>query len=172
VLGAVQSMIGVGKEPHEAISRFCAARGEKEPPELDIDREAGEAYYWQDGHAQVVTIARPKGERRRHLRKYAEGELGEDKSFYFRGPENKLKLRAHNLIMFLQMAEGVDDDTWMHHLRAGDYGRWFEEAIKDPELAEEARQVEANKRIDAATSRQQIAEMVTRRYTAPAKAGA
>jgi hypothetical protein len=169
VLGAVQSMIGVGKEPHEVISRFCQARGEKEPPKLDIDREAGEAYYWHDGHAQVVTIARPRGERRRHLRKYAEGELGEDKSFYFRGPENKLKLRAHNLMMFLQMAEGVDDGTWMHHLREGDYGRWFEEAIKDPELAEEARQVEANKRIDAATSREQIAEMVTRRYTAPAK---
>jgi hypothetical protein len=172
VVKAVEAVIGVGKEPREPVRRFCEARGEKEPPALEIDREAGEAYFWQDGKAQVVTIARPKGERRRHLRKYAEGELGEDKSFYFRGAGNKLNLRAHNLMMFLQIAEGVDDGTWMHHLHQGDYGRWFEQAIKDPELAEEARQVEANKRIDAATSRQQIAEMVTRRYTAPAKAGA
>jgi hypothetical protein len=170
VVASVNAMIGVGKQPQEAITRFCEARGEAPPPTLKVDREAGEAYYWQGGKGQVVTIERPKGERRRHLRKYAEGELGEDKSFYFRGPDNKLKLRAHNLMMFLQIADGVDEDTWMFHLREGDYGRWFEEAIKDPELAEEARQVEANKSIDAKTGREQIREMVTRRYTAPAKA--
>jgi HAD superfamily hydrolase (TIGR01484 family) len=172
VVKAVESVIGVGTEPHEAIARFCEARGKKAPPRLTIDREAGEAYYWQRGKAQVVKIEQPRGERRRHLRKYAEGELGADRSFYFRGSEGKLNLRAQNLLMFLQMAEGVDDATWMHHLREGDYGRWFEEAIKDPEMAEEARQVEANKSIDAATSREMIAEMVQRRYTAPAKASA
>ena len=59
----------------------------------------------------------PRGERQRHRRKYATGTLGPDKSFYFRGPEGSLRLRAQNLGMFLQMADGVDDDTWTYHLR-------------------------------------------------------
>jgi len=42
----------------------------------------------------------------------AEGKLGDDKAFFFRGPEGKLRLRATNLIMFLEMADGVDDATW------------------------------------------------------------
>jgi hypothetical protein len=29
------------------------------------------------------------------------------------------------------MAEGVDDATWLHHLRAGDYSRWLRDSIKD-----------------------------------------
>jgi HAD superfamily hydrolase (TIGR01484 family) len=171
VVKAVESVIGVGKEPGEVVKRFCEARGEPVPPELEIDREAGEAYFWHRGEAQVVTIERPEGERRRHLRKYAEGELGEDKSFYFRGPKDALNLRAQNLIIFMQMAAGVDDETWLHHLRGGDYSRWFTDAIKDGDLAEEARAVEADAKLSAAESRERIAEMITRRYTAPAKAG-
>ncbi len=170
VLQAVESVIGIGKAPREAIARFCEARGAGAPPELEVDREAGQAYFWHGGKAQVITIDPPKGEHRRHIRKYAEGELGEDRSFYFKGPDDKLNLRAQNLMIFLQIATGVDEETWLHHLREGDYSRWFEEAIKDEDLAEEARRVEGDKNLDAATSRERIAEMVTRRYTAPAKA--
>ena len=54
-----------------------------------------------------------RAEHRRHSRKYAEGELPQDRSFYFRGPQGKLNLRAQNLMVFLQMAEGVDDETWL-----------------------------------------------------------
>jgi hypothetical protein len=63
--------------------------------------------------------------RRRHHRRYAEGELGPDRSFYFCGPENKLNLRAQNFILFQQLAEGVNDATWLHYLRHTDYSRWF-----------------------------------------------
>jgi hypothetical protein len=34
------------------------------------------------------------------------------------------------------------DDTWIHHLRQHDYSSWFRDAIKDDELAEEAREIE------------------------------
>jgi hypothetical protein len=61
-----------------------------------------------------------RAERNRHQRKYMQGELGPDKSFYFRGPDNRLNLRAQNLLTFLQMADGVDDETWRYHLRRGD----------------------------------------------------
>lgn len=170
VLQTVETVVAVGTDPREAVARFCEARGEKKPPHLDIDRDADEAYLWLRGEAQVITIEPPAGERRRHLRKYAEGELGEDKSFYFRGPKNALNLRAQNLIVFLQMAEGVDKATWLHHLRNGDYSRWFEEAIKDPGLAEEARAVERDKKMSAADSLARISKLVSERYTAPAKA--
>jgi hypothetical protein len=79
----------------------------------------------------VVRPRAPTGERRRHQRKYAFGELGPDRSFWFRGPENKLNLRAQNLTVFLQLADGVDDGTWLHHLRRGDYSRWIGESVKD-----------------------------------------
>jgi hypothetical protein len=31
--------------------------------------------------------------------------------------------------MCLQIAAGVDDDTWLSHLRRGDYSRWFSRRI-------------------------------------------
>jgi hypothetical protein len=78
------------------------------------DRASDEPPRW-------ISVDRPHQEHQRHTRKYAEGELGEDKSFYFRGPADALNLRAHNLMIFLQMADGVDDATWLHHLHRGDY---------------------------------------------------
>ena len=109
-------------------------------------------------------------ERRRHVRKYAEGELPPDRSFYFVGPEGKLKLRAQNLQMFTQMADGVDDETWLFHLKAGDYSRWFRERIKDETLAAEAEQVERMTGLSGAESRKLIRGAVERYYTLPASA--
>jgi hypothetical protein len=107
-------------------------------------------------------------EHKKHTRKYAEGRLGPDRSFYFRGPDNALNLRAHNLTMFIEIAAGVDNRTWEHHRRLGDYSRWFHEAIKDEELAREVAQVERDTRLDAKESRERIAQTISRRYTAPA----
>ncbi len=36
-----------------------------------------------------------------------------------------MNLKAQNLMIFLQIAEGIDDVTWMHHLRKKDYSDWF-----------------------------------------------
>jgi hypothetical protein len=93
--------------------------------------------------------------------------LGEDHSFYFRGPDNQLNLRAQNLMLFVQIADGVDDRTWMHHLKQGDYSAWFREIIKDRELADEAATIETDDRLNAKESRQKIRGAVIRRYTAP-----
>ena len=67
------------------------------------------------------------------------------------------------------MAEGVDDATWLHHLKRGDYSRWFREAIKDDDLADEAEQAERADAESASVSRAIIREAVTSRYTAPAR---
>ena len=44
---------------------------------------------------------------------------------------------------------------------------WFERAIKDPELAAEARAVEEEKELPAGESRDRILQAVERRYTLP-----
>src|SRR5205085_729125 len=89
-----------------------------------------------------VRVTPSRAERRRHTRKYAEGELPPDRSFYFRGPHGKLNLRAQNLMLFLQLAEGVDEETWLHHLKQGDYSKWFRERIKDTKMAADAEAIE------------------------------
>jgi hypothetical protein len=118
-----------------------------------------------------VKPERPRQAHKRHTRKYAEGDLGKDHSFYFRGPDNALNLRAQNLMLFLQTAAGVDDRTWEHHLRKVDYSAWFLDVIKDDELSKEAAEIEADHALDANESRKRIGDAVTRRYTAPAQAG-
>jgi HAD superfamily hydrolase (TIGR01484 family) len=172
-LMSVDSVIAVGNTPDETIVQFCEAVKAKPPKLAAKALEAGEVLLWsrEKGTApQRVRVTPSRTERHRHTRKYAEGELPPDRSFYFRGPEGKLNLRAQNLMLFLQMADGVDDETWEHHLREGDYSRWFHEGIKDEALASEAAAVEKRTGITAAESRKLIRVAVERRYTQPASA--
>ncbi len=71
-------------------------------------------------------------------------------------------------MIFLEMAAGIDDRTWVHHRQAGDYSRWFREAIKNEQLAREPAEIERDTRLDPKESRDRIAQAVSRRYTAPA----
>ncbi|MGH7136004.1 MAG: hypothetical protein ACREHD_09705, partial [Pirellulales bacterium] len=75
---------------------------------------------------------------------------------------------AQNLAIFMQIAEGVDDDTWLFHLRRHDYSTWFDENIKDPQLAADAASIEDDERLDAIESRRRMIALVTDRYTTPA----
>jgi hypothetical protein len=137
-----------------------------------VSLESGEALVWSrktGGSPFRLKIAPSRAERRRHRRKYAEGELAPVKSFYFRGPEGRLNLRAQNLGLFCQIAEGVDDETWQHHLRGGDYSRWIRESIKDDELAADVQTVEKDaERLTARESRHAIRRAIDERYTLPA----
>ena len=170
-LKLVSTVVGVGDKAEEVIQHFCAAAGYS-CADFSDPLGAGDGVFWtREEGLRKIALLRPQERQKRHVRKYAEGELGEDKSFYFRGPNGSLNLRAHNLAIFLQMAQGVDDQTWTHHLRLGEYSRWFGEAIKDDELAAETRAVEQNEVLSAQESLERIKEIVERRYTAPAKSG-
>ena len=162
-------MVAVGDGAAEVVSGFCGAIGEGTPQLPDRPPDDREVLFWDRlvGAPRLIQADRPRQQLRRHTRKYAEGTLGEDKSFYFRGPDNALNLRAQNLQMFLQLAEGVDDATWLHHLRNLDYSRWFRDAIKDDELAEDVERVERGDDPDPTISRAIIREAVESRYTAP-----
>jgi hypothetical protein len=98
--------------------------------------------------------------------------LGEDKSFYFRGPDGKLNLRAQNMKIFTQLAEGVDEETWEHHLQQGDYSRWLRDSVKDVKIAEEVAKIEKDPRLSPSESRAQILDVIRKHYTAPAQASA
>ena len=171
-LARADDVFAVGSKAADTIRAFCRALRIEAPALPAEPPERGQALVWRRGRGEkpgLMTTYAPAEKSERHTRKYAEGELGEDKSFYFRGPENALKLRAQNLTVFLQMADGVDDETWLHHLKGRHYSRWMAEAIKDEELADEVRQAEDE--ADPATSRQRVREAIERRYTAPATTG-
>jgi Family of unknown function (DUF5752) len=78
----------------------------------------------------------------------------------------KLNLRAQNLKLFVQIATGIDDATWLHHLRRQDYSRWIREALKDESLANEVDRIETGRRDSVDQSRAQIFCAIERRYTA------
>ena len=166
-LETIALVVAVGSDPAATLRVFCGALGE-DPPEIrDGQIERGLAYLWERRERRLrrVRINEPRQHLRRHTRKYAEGELGENRSFYFRGPDGVLNLRAQNLLLFLQIAEGVDNSTWLHHLQAGDYSRWLAESIKDPELASEVAMTEKNEALNAIESRARVKEAIDRRYT-------
>jgi HAD superfamily hydrolase (TIGR01484 family) len=170
-LKTVETIIAVGEGGPQVIEAFCKALEIPVPADIPAPGEE-RVIVWNRNEKrppQLVKVERPHQARKRHTRKYAEGELGADGSFYFRGPEGALNLRAQNLMIFLQMAEGVDDATWTHHLRAQDYSKWFASKIKDQELAAEAAAVEQDDALDPHQSRAAIAESVKRRYTVPAR---
>jgi hypothetical protein len=168
-LSVVDLVIAVGEAPERTLANFSRAIGQQPPALAPVELQTGEAIGWFCRASEPPFWFRSEpqqGERQRHHRKYAEGELAPELSFYFRGPDGKLNLRAQNLHVFVQLADGVDDETWLHHLRGGDYSGWFRQTIKDDELADEAAQIEQNQSLSARESRDAIRIAVERRYTA------
>jgi energy-coupling factor transporter ATP-binding protein EcfA2 len=169
-LKTVQTVIALGDKANEIVAGFCKTIGMRAPERVEVPG-ADEVLFWTTASnaPRAVRAERPHQTHKRHTRKYAEGDLGPDLSFYFRGPNQALNLRAQNLMIFLQIADGIDDATWEHHLRAGDYSAWFRNVIKDDDMAQEAAEIEADKSLGPGESRKRVREMVSRRYTAPAE---
>jgi HAD superfamily hydrolase (TIGR01484 family) len=173
-LKMMDSIIAVGATPEHTILEFSEAIGRPSPVNSALPSNAGEVFAWfvNDRRGLLFLRVRPSTtEMRRHKRKYAEGRLGPDRSFFFRGSDDKMNIRAHNLTMFSQIAEGIDDETWLFHLRQGDYSKWIREGIKDNDLAAEIMQIEKNSAANARDSRSQIIEAINRRYTSPETVG-
>jgi hypothetical protein len=171
ILSSVDVIFAIGEAPEKTMREFSQALGQRPPSIPPTGLKPGEAIAWfrRTGSAPFwLRSIPPKSERRRHLRKYIEGEVPEEEHFYFRGPEGKLNLRAQNLQLFLQIAEGVDDETWMYHLRRGEYSDWFLRVIKDEDLASQARRVEAMPDVSPGESRELIKATIEKRYTGSA----
>lgn len=170
LLAHVDVVLAAGPDAARMLEAFATAVGIPAPTTSKHPEQPGQALYWEPsrGAPRRIHVTPGRAHHQRHRRKYARGELGPDKSFYFRGPDNKLNLRAQNLVVFNQMAAGVDDETWTFHLREGAYSRWIREAIKDEELADRVAAVEADSWLSPVDSRRAIRTLIEERYTLPA----
>ena len=169
MLSTVDVVIAIGKAPEGTLDEFArATRRELVWPET-LTYHPGQVVVWFARAAHQPFPLRPepgRAERIRHHRKYAEGDLRWN-SFYFRGPDGKTNLKAHNLAMFSHLAQGIDEETWMFHLRRGDYSRWFRGSIRDEELAQEAERIEHRHDLAPSQTRHLIRELIHARYTLP-----
>jgi hydroxymethylpyrimidine pyrophosphatase-like HAD family hydrolase/energy-coupling factor transporter ATP-binding protein EcfA2 len=170
ILDTITGLLVMGPDPCEAISEFNAGLAcDQAAQELKgSDTSKGRLLVWIFGKGerpQMISVEPAKVALKRHRRKYEAGELGEDKSFYFRGSQGKLNLRAQNLRTFIQLAEGVDDDTWLYHLREAHYSQWFRDSIKDDHVAEEISKIERNT-ANAEEGKAQIIKIIENHYTA------
>jgi hydroxymethylpyrimidine pyrophosphatase-like HAD family hydrolase len=168
ILAPIEAVLATGDTPARTLRRFAAATGQNAPSE-EVAYEPGKVIVWQvreAGSPFAMTPRRTRAERIRHRRKYAEGNMRHH-SFYFRGSEGRNNLRAQNLMVFCQMAEGVDDDTWLFHLRRGDYSRWFRDCVKDGALANEAERIERSEDLAPSRTRELMCALVQSRYTLP-----
>lgn len=171
LLQTIDTIIAIGSDPDDTLASFGERIGRPPPSRIDATLEAGDGLLWRVASGSEPAWFRsvpPRRQLRRHLRKYAEGRLGEDRCFYFRGPDGRLNLRAANLNAFVEIGSGLDEDTWLFHLKNGDYSRWLSTAIKDEELASEVSEIEQAPGISAGESLGRIREAIDRRYTLPA----
>jgi HAD superfamily hydrolase (TIGR01484 family) len=170
LLRVVQFVAVTSEDAEATLGAFCK-QVQCRPPALDKLQLSNEQMLgWRPGSNAPFpfTPSPSEAKRTRHRRKYAEGELTPDRSFYFRGPKGKLNLRAANLMSFLNLMDGVDDETWLHHLRNRDFSSWFKREIKDEDLTREAEAIETTPGLSAAESRARFRSLITNRYTVPA----
>jgi hydroxymethylpyrimidine pyrophosphatase-like HAD family hydrolase len=169
ILAWINVVIAVGTSPDETIREFAVA-SERASPGLSGSRaEKGEVACWfvDSGESPFPMHVIPgQAERIRHYRKYAEGDA-RYKSFYFRGPIGKHNLKAQNLNIFCQIAEGIGEETWMFHLRRNDYSRWMRDVIKNRDLAAAVENIEKRPDLSPAQTRALIRAAVETRYTLP-----
>ena len=138
-LRLIDSLIVLGDKPRDMVREFAQAI-EVAAPEVGVEKvPEGEALLWHKASRQPRSSCSSRAEPNgsgicASMRK---ARSGEDRSFYFRGPEGKLKLRAHNLIVFIDLADGVDDETWLYHWRRGDVSEWLRSSIKDEPLGKQ-----------------------------------
>ena len=172
VLKSVDVLYAIGERVDQTIAGLAHAVDQAPPAIIGpTSLKKGEALAWwrrTDQPPYRIRSLPSRAEHSRHSRKYAEGSLGPERSFYFRGPDGKLNLGAQNLVIFLQMAEGVDDETWMYHLRRGDYSTWLREGIKDDDLGAEVETIEKTMAgANPKESRNTVRAAIEKRYTLP-----
>jgi hypothetical protein len=167
ILKLTDLFVAIGDEPLKSLSQYCELLGEPTPavPPPGDDQKHRAIAWWRGVSApEWFKRLPPKSEHQRHRHGYLEGDMDEEHRFHFRGPHNELNLPAQNLRMFTQLGGGVDDETWLYHLRKGDYERWFREIINDESLANRAAMLSHNGLISAEESREQIFELIRQKY--------
>jgi hydroxymethylpyrimidine pyrophosphatase-like HAD family hydrolase len=169
LLDKMTAVIVLGKTPIATLRSFPGAAGLSDAFPEEHPLQEGECLFWQRSEKRPPCYVRFTSHHtlRRHNRKYVEGKLELNRAFHFRGPDGKLNLPAQNLLSFLQIAQGIDDESWLYHLRRKDYSQWFRECIKDADLAREAAAVEEQADVSPQESREKFVHIIEERYSLP-----
>jgi hypothetical protein len=168
-LSLVDAAIAVGHSPEKTLKAFADAAEQSFiwPEGLSYQKDHAVVWFPHSKKApSPMRIISDRNERIRHLRKYAEGNMHHN-SFYFRGPARRHNLKAQNLVIFAQIAEGIDEETWLFHLYRGDYSRWFRDAVKDAYLADQTERIEQRQDLQPGETRDLIRSFIEARYTLP-----
>jgi hypothetical protein len=169
ILAWIDVVIAVGQSPDKTLREFAAA-SERLPAELPAshaEKDQVACWFVHSGERPFpMRIIPAQAERIRHHRKYAEGDVRYN-SFYFRGPTGRHNLKAQNLNVFCQIAEGIGEETWMFHLRRNDYSRWMRDVIKNRDLAAAVEDVERRLDLSPVQTRALVRAAVEARYTLP-----
>lgn len=168
-LSRVDTVIAIGPSPDITMGKFVRATGHTLDWPKGLMHQKDMAVVWSPNEPEPpfpVHIMAGRAERIRHHRKYAQGNMRYH-SFYFRGPGSRHNLKAQNLAVFSQIADGIDEATWLFHLHRGDYSRWFRAAVKDNYLADQAEQIERRQDLQPADTRRLIRGLIDARYTLP-----
>lgn len=169
IMNKTNLLISMGQDAPQSMQEFSRMHGIALPDNLVTPVDKGEAWVWeaQAGNLPVlIKTGIPVHLSQRHKKKYAIGDMDYN-SFYFRGPEGRLNLKAYNLMIFTQMAMGVDNETWLFHLKRKDYSNWVRHAVHDEELAASMQRIEEME-TDPLNSRKAIVDLIHEKYTAPA----
>lgn len=116
---------------------------------------------------RLLHIQTPTKVHERHRGKYALGDVGEARSFYFAWSGDGADHRAHNLAEFILESRAIPAEVWTRHLRAGDFAAWFLHVIRDEELARRSREIARDEQLAAEQSRDLIENLIRDRYTIP-----
>ena len=168
ILAMVDVVIAVGRAPLDTFRQFAATSGA--PLSLlpnELASYEGDVMCWmvRSGLAPFrMRVVHGTAERLRHIRKYAVGDL-KAASFWFRGPKSNHNLSASNLSLFCHIGRGIDQETWLYHLRRSDYSRWIRESVKDEDLAALVQQIEQNNNLSPQDTRNRICDAIEARYT-------
>jgi hypothetical protein len=169
VLAPIDVVFAIGHSPERTLRQFADAVAQPLalPHGLGHARGSVVAWFVSEGRAPFSMQAQPgRAEKIRHLRKYAEGNMRYH-SFYFRGHDGRHNIKAQNLAVFSQIAAGIDEQTWMFHLRRNDYSRWFRDAVKDSYLAQQTEQIERRTDLSSQQARDLVLGLIGSRYTLP-----
>ena len=169
ILAMIDVVVAVGRAPLDTFRQFAGASGNVPLSLLPnkLPSYEGDVMCWlvHSGEAPFrMRVLHGKAERLRHIRKYAVGDL-KGASFWFRGPNQIHNLGASNLNLFCHIGRGIDQETWLFHLRRGDYSRWIRQSVKDDDLAELVRQIERNNDLSPQETRNRICDAIEDRYT-------
>jgi hypothetical protein len=167
ILNRITLLISTGDDAANALQQFSQFRNIQLHAYTVTPLEKGQAWVWDIENGDkpmLIKTGTPVHLQQRHKKKYATGDMDYN-SFYFRGPEDKLNLKAYNLMIFIQIASGIDDETWLYHLQRKDYSNWLRNSVHDKELADLVDAIENDEK-HYAESRQMVLELINERYTA------